>query len=359
MPQNVTANKRVVTTPKVAKSAAVPKPNRIFAENIGHGLGNDRHNNGGGRNGAGTGARDHLGEPCHGHSGILCRLVFRPAGKGVFSLDYARTRLIVFWSKNPRPLLPHLGKLREKGIRCYLHYTLNDYEAEGLERGVPPLDERIETFLRLSELLGKELVIWRFDPLVLTERTGVEELLRKAERIGDRLRGHTEKLVFSFADIRAYRNVESRLRRNALPCREFDERQMLGMAAGLAELNEKWNYTLAACGERIDLSQFGVRRNKCIDDELIVRKFSDDPLLTDFLGVSREGLPGAGTAVRKNLKDKGQRPFCGCVASKDIGEYDTCPHGCAYCYANRSGEKASENYRLHRARPSAETITGK
>lgn len=111
-------------------------------------------------------------------------------------ISYARTRLIVFWSKNPRPLLPHLGKLREKGIRCYLHYTLNDYEAEGLERGVPPLDERIETFLRFSELLGKELVIWRFDPLVLTERTGVEELLRKAERIGDRLRGHTEKLVF-------------------------------------------------------------------------------------------------------------------------------------------------------------------
>lgn len=274
-------------------------------------------------------------------------------------ISYARTRLIVFWSKNPRPLLPHLGKLREKGIRCYLHYTLNDYEAEGLERGVPPLDERIETFLRFSELLGKELVIWRFDPLVLTERTGVEELLRKAERIGYRLRGHTEKLVFSFADIRDYRNVESRLRRNALPCREFDERQMLGMAAGLAELNEKWNYTLAACGERIDLSQFGVRRNKCIDDELIVRKFSDDPLLTDFLGVSREGLPGAGTAVRKSLKDKGQRPFCGCVASKDIGEYDTCPHGCAYCYANRSGEKASENYRLHRTRPTAETITGK
>lgn len=79
-------------------------------------------------------------------------------------ISYARTRLIVFWSKNPRPLLPHLGKLREKGIRCYLHYTLNDYEAEGLERGVPPLDERIETFLRFSELLGKELVIWRFDP---------------------------------------------------------------------------------------------------------------------------------------------------------------------------------------------------
>ena len=274
-------------------------------------------------------------------------------------VSYARTRLVVFWSKNPRPLLPHLEKLREKGIRCYLHYTLNDYEAEGLERGIPPLDERIDTFLRLSELLGKELVIWRFDPLIRTDRIGVEELLRKAERIGDRLRGHTRKLVFSFADIRTYRSVQGNLRRNDIRWHEFDERQMLDTAAGLAELNKKWGYTLATCGERIDLSQFGVRRNKCIDDELIVRQFADDPLLMDFLGVERDGLFGPETVVRKNAKDKGQRPFCGCIASKDIGEYDTCPHQCAYCYANRSDGKAAENYRLHRARPDAETITGK
>ena len=274
-------------------------------------------------------------------------------------VSYARTRLVVFWSKNPRPLLPHLEKLREKGIRCYLHYTLNDYETEGLERGIPPLDERIDTFLRLSELLGKELVIWRFDPLIRTDRIGVEELLRKAERIGDRLRGHTRKLVFSFADIRTYRSVQGNLRRNDIRWREFDERQMLDTATGLAELNKKWGYTLATCGERIDLSQFGVRRNKCIDDELIVRQFADDPLLMDFLGVERDGLFSPETVVRKNAKDKGQRPFCGCIASKDIGEYDTCPHQCAYCYANRSDGKAAENYRLHRARPDAETITGK
>ena len=112
-------------------------------------------------------------------------------------------------------------------------------------------------------------------------------------------------------------------------------------------------------GERIDLSQFGVRRNKCIDDELIVRQFADDPLLMDFLGVERDGLFGPETVVRKNAKDKGQRPFCGCIASKDIGEYDTCPHQCAYCYANRSAGKAGENYRLHRARPAAEAISGK
>ena len=145
-------------------------------------------------------------------------------------VSYARTRLVVFWSKNPRPLLPHLEKLREKGIRCYLHYTLNDYEAEGLERGIPPLDERIGTFLRLSELLGKELVIWRFDPLIRTDRIGVEELLRKAERIGDRLRGHTRKLVFSFADIRTYRSVQGNLLRNDIRWHEFDERQMLDAA---------------------------------------------------------------------------------------------------------------------------------
>ena len=112
-------------------------------------------------------------------------------------------------------------------------------------------------------------------------------------------------------------------------------------------------------GERVDLSQFGVRRNNCIDDELIVRQFADAPLLMDFPGVERDGGVGPETVVRKNAKDKGQRPFCGGIASKDIGEYDTCPHQCAYCYATRSDGKAAENYRLHRTRPDAETITGK
>ena len=85
-------------------------------------------------------------------------------------ISFARTRAVVFWSKNPRPLLPRLAELRERGIHCYVQYTLNDYEDEGLEPHLPPLEERIDTFRRLAEHLGRGLVVWRFDPLLLTDR---------------------------------------------------------------------------------------------------------------------------------------------------------------------------------------------
>ncbi|WP_417174385.1 DUF1848 domain-containing protein, partial [Alistipes dispar] len=201
-------------------------------------------------------------------------------------ISFARTRAVVFWSKNPRPLLPRLAELRERGIYCYVQYTLNDYEDEGLEPHLPPLEERIDTFRRLAEHLGRGLVVWRFDPLLLTDRLGTEELLRRAERIGDSLRGAAEKLVFSFADIGIYRHVARNLDRRGIRWREFTDGEMLQTAAGLAALNERWGYTLAACGERTDFAHLGIVRNRCIDDELLLRHFPHDRALTDYLGAT-------------------------------------------------------------------------
>ena len=119
-------------------------------------------------------------------------------------VSYEKCRFIVFWSKNPKPLLGHLDELEERKIGCYIQYTLNDYEKEGLEKGVPSLEKRIDTFKRLVDQLGQGRVIWRFDPLILTDKISMEELLRKVENIGDQLNGYTEKLVFSYADIKTY-----------------------------------------------------------------------------------------------------------------------------------------------------------
>ena len=116
-------------------------------------------------------------------------------------VSYKNTRFIVFWSKNPRPLLPYLDYLRERNIGCYIQYTLNDYEKEGLERGVPSISERIDTFKQLVDKLGKGRVIWRFDPLILTDEINMDTLLNRIEQIGEQLRGYTDKMVFSFADI--------------------------------------------------------------------------------------------------------------------------------------------------------------
>ena len=290
---------------------------------------------------------------------------------------YQNTRFIVFWSKNPSPLLKHLDELEARKISCYIQYTLNDYEAEGLEKGVPPLDFRISTFKKLVDKLGKGRVIWRFDPMILTDTISIDCLLEKVERIGDQLVGYTEKLVFSYADILSYRKVKANLEKNHISYHEWKEPQMLDFAKRLAALNKKWGYTLATCGEKLDLKQFGIDHNRCIDYELIIRLAYDDKTLMDFLKVSinpmpttdlfgnAEPLPPDAIILPNNTyathgdnRDKGQRQFCGCIKSKDIGEYNTCPHLCEYCYANASKEAAQQNYKRHCVNPYSETILG-
>lgn len=288
---------------------------------------------------------------------------------------YNNTRFIVFWSKNPRPLLNHLCKLEDKGINCYVQYTLNDYEADGLEKKVSPLAERIETFHLLKEKLGLGGVIWRFDPMILTKKIGVDELLHKVENIGNQLKGVTEKLVFSFADILEYRKVKANLEKNDIPYRIWDLKQMEQFAASVSELNKAWGFQLATCGEQIDITRYGIEHNRCIDGDLIVRRAYKDEKLMDFMGVklqqpslfSNDELPEGAIAlpngqyfISVHKKDKGQREFCGCMAAKDIGEYNTCPHQCEYCYANTSKETAMANY--HRAMGNglkSDTITGR
>jgi hypothetical protein len=138
---------------------------------------------------------------------------------------------------------------------------------------------------------------------------------------------------------------------------------MLYVAKNLARLNERWGFTLATCGEKIDIDQFGIIHNKCIDDDLMIKYFSEDQKLMDFLGVEiiKGDLfnPDNTIIKRKNNKDKGQRQFCGCIVSKDIGEYNTCPHLCEYCYANTSKKTAVHNWQQHKLNPNAETITGR
>ena len=293
-------------------------------------------------------------------------------------VSYQDTRFIVFWSKNPRPLLPYLDYLKERNIGCYIQYTLNDYEKEGLERGVPKLSERIDTFKQLVDKLGKGRVIWRFDPFILTDAISIDALLSKIENIGDQLQGYTEKLVFSYADILSYRKVKANLEKSNIPYHDWTEPQMLEFAERLAELNKKWGYTLATCGEKVDLQQFGIEHNHCVDDALIIRFAYEDKELMNFLKVKMfpmpapnlfgesESLPKDAIFLPNNTyathgdnRDKGQRLFCGCIVSKDIGEYNTCPHLCEYCYANTSKQMAVHNYNCHKDNQWSETITGK
>ncbi len=277
-------------------------------------------------------------------------------------VSFQNTRLIVFWSKDYRRLIRHLDYFDERGVNYYFQFTLNDYDSDGIEKGVPSVKSRIETFQKLADRVGKEKVIWRFDPFILTDKIGVPELLHKAEGIGNQLKGYTDKLVFSFADISQYRKVKANLDRSPIAYREFDDLQMHELASGLQQLNQSWNFEIGTCAERIPLEQYGIVHNKCIDDDLIIRLFNKDKILMDFLGVTvlppDMFNPEPQIMRGKNNKDKGQRDFCGCIVSKDIGEYNTCPHQCEYCYANTSKEIAEANYLRFRRNTDSDSISG-
>ena len=294
-------------------------------------------------------------------------------------VSYKNTRFIVFWSKNPLPILQHLDYLQERKIGCYFQYTLNDYEKEGLERGVRPLTERIDTFKRLVDKLGKGRVIWRFDPMIQTDDISIDDLLEKVLNIGNQLKDYTEKLVFSYADISSYRKVKVNLEKNHVPYREWTEEQMDEFASKLSDINKElgWNFQLATCGEKIDIKKYGILHNRCIDGDLITRLAWNDKELMNFMKVKIEDVPAPslfeGTKLPEGAillpnnhyfvsihrKDAGQRPFCECMASKDIGEYNTCPHLCEYCYANSSKEVAIRNWEEYKSNGFGETIKGK
>lgn len=272
-------------------------------------------------------------------------------------VSFQKTRLFVFWSKNPKPMLKHINTFDDKGLNYYFQFTLNDYDKEGYEPSVPCLEERIETFINLSERLGKDRVIWRFDPLLLTDKLSLEDLLKKVEKIGNQLAKYTSRLVFSFADIVAYSKVSRNLMKLNISAHEFTIDEMQSFAQELSILNQNWGLNLSTCAEKLDLDSYGIEHNRCIDDQLIIKCFKYDIVLMNFVGYTADIFNSIGIRT-KNLKDKGQREMCGCIKSKDIGEYNTCPHLCVYCYANATPKTALLNYKRHQENPYSESIRG-
>ena len=265
-----------------------------------------------------------------------------PFNQARYRVSFSDARMMVFWSKNPKPMFERLDEIEALGFyQYYFQFTLNDYDAERLEPNVPTVAERIDTFRRLATKIGKERVIWRFDPLLLSNEISMDVLLKRIGNIGRQLKGYTEKLVFSFIDIASYRKVQNNLA--GFGVREFSLEEQVQFAKGLADLNKEFGFELATCGELADLSEYGIKHNKCVDDELMMRLFNDDAKLMEFIGAEYDMFNG--WQIKKSKKDKGQRKACGCIVSKDIGMYNTCPHLCRYCYANTSDDVVMKNWR--------------
>lgn len=258
-------------------------------------------------------------------------------------VSFQKCRLIAFWTKNPSPIIPFLSQIDEKKIRYFFQMTLNDYEKEGLEIHLPSLEERISSFRSLSSRIGPEKVFWRFDPIILTDTITPEEILGRIERIGNQLAGFTKRLTVSF--LSRYVKVDRNLKKAGLVIRDLDSKSIRKIGEGLRKLVDSWGMEVVSCAEQIDMSDYGIHNGSCIDPIIVAQNFGDDPELREFLGLNIErDIFGRETfTFRTGLKDKGQRKLCRCLVSKDIGRYDTCAHGCIYCYANSSVQNTAKD----------------
>lgn len=290
---------------------------------------------------------------------------YNPFNQQKMYISFKNCKVVVFWTKNPKPILPYLHELDERGIHYYFQVTLNDYVKEGFEPNVSSVDDRIETFKKLSEKIGKERVIWRFDPLIITPNITPRDLLTRIWHVGNKLKGYTDKLVFSFVDVKAYRKVQNNLvketmlfTKDDIENAEANHSQRMEIVQGLQKIrevwhDEGWNVEIATCAEDIDLESYGIEHNRCIDGELMKRIFAEDEELVYYLHTLKwpeRDMFGQMPPIpekKKNVKDVGQRKICGCMVSKDIGMYNTCRHFCVYCYANTSKESVMNNASKH------------
>ncbi|MBI4008448.1 MAG: DUF1848 domain-containing protein [Planctomycetes bacterium] len=244
----------------------------------------------------------------------------------------------VFWSKDYKPMIKHLTELESRGYDFYFHFTITGLSALGglFEGHVPPAKEAIKTFKMLSERYGPKRVLWRFDPIIISNITGADYYKKSFAEIAAHLKGTTERCYFSFVCL--YEKVRKNLLKLARPknggftksaqhviCTDPDRTFKISLANDLADIAGKYGITLySCCGDYLVSDR--IKKAQCIDGELLYTLFPHKP---------------------KQTKVNPTRKECGCVVSRDIGAYDTCPHGCIYCYANINKALAYKRYSAH------------
>lgn len=223
---------------------------------------------------------------------------------------------IVFWTKNPLPMVERLDEL--KAYPYYFQFTLTGY-GNDVEVNVPDKKaSMVPIFRELSSRIGRERVIWRYDPIFFSDKYTAQYHIKAFTSLAEALNGYTDKCVISFMDMYA----KNRKRMESLSSYDLDEGELRKFARELSGIAGDNHMEIGSCAEKIDLSDCGIVHNCCIDKALI------------------EKITGCRLKVGK---DKNQRSECGCVESVDVGTYHTCKNGCAYCYANASEKSVARN----------------
>ena len=235
-----------------------------------------------------------------------------------YELSPDKIDLVLFCSKNYRPILPRLHEITDK-YRTYFHYTITAY-GKDVEPLVPSVDESIDTLIALSKQVGKQRVAWRYDPVLLTDKYTIEVHEKTFAHIAEKLAPYIDRCIFSFVEM--YKKLETNMP-EIIPLTDGDKNRIAEILGGIAN---KYGIHIQTCGTNGDYSQFGIHSSGCATLAI---------------------LGAANGCEFKDLKHKGLREGCHCIESRDIGAYDTCLNGCKYCYANKSPQKARDNYKFH------------
>lgn len=235
---------------------------------------------------------------------------------------------VVFWTKNPEPLISRLKEISP--YNYYFHFTLNPYDSS-IEKNLPSKSKLVSSFIKLSDIIGPERIIWRYDPVFYTHEFDLGYHAGSFENFAKKLSGYTHRCMFSFLTPYAKCRKNMAMLEYSVPIEE-EQRRLVGL---LAEISRNSGIELRSCAMPSDFSSLGVSHGSCIDSELIEKI--------------------TGRAVSR-AKDPGQRRDCLCASSIDIGTYNTCIHGCIYCYANYNHDEAIKNHTSHA--PASELLIG-
>jgi hypothetical protein len=248
---------------------------------------------------------------------------YNPSQIATVSLQPEDVDVIVFWTRNPSPLLPHLKDLDRDGYHYYFLCTIMD-NPSFLDPLSPSSGKSTQAFRALADLIGPKKVIWRYDPIVFSRETTPDFHRKKYEKIANQLGGYTTRCIISALSL--YRKTSLRLKAAAVEMSPCEGEEFNKLMVFMAQSAGHCGMDIFSCAQEGDLAAYGIRHGKCIDDRYIKETF--------------------GFEVTSG-KDPSQRRDCGCIVSKDIGMYDSCLFGCIYCYATTSHEKARENQRRH------------
>jgi len=224
---------------------------------------------------------------------------------------------IVFWTKDPLNMLDKLDAIDKLGYKYYFQFTLTPYD-KSVENGLRDKEEIMKTFCELSTRIGKDKVIWRYDPIILNEIFDFAFHKKQFSRLCSRLGKFARQCIISFVD------MYPKLRTDIL--REISMNDMIELAEMISSTAKDFGITVKACCEKSFLHKYGIEQANCIDKALV------------------ESICGYSLDLKR---DKNQRDLCGCYESVDIGAYNTCKNGCIYCYANYSDVAVNNNCKRH------------